>query len=84
MEFSDELKQELNFPRSLKTFKQMSYHRSIRTCNDTFRSCVGKAKWRVIPPKDFTPDEKKQCETIEQMMHDMEGTWAEFSGMCFQ
>jgi len=43
-----------------------------------FDNIVVKLTNGVIPPKDFTPDEKKQCETIEQMMHDMEGTWAEF------
>jgi len=32
----------------------------------------------MVPPKDASEEEKRQCKIVEEMMHDMEGTWPEF------
>jgi len=75
---NEELKKELNFPYSIRTYRNMSYHSSINSALTLFDNLIGKATWSMVPPKDATEEEKKQCLVIEQMMHDMEGTWPEF------
>jgi len=75
---NEELKKELNFPYSIKTYRNMSYHSSINSALTLFDNLIGKATWSMVPPKDATEEEKNQCSVIEQMMHDMEGTWPEF------
>ena len=75
---NEELKRELNWPTSIKTFKTMHYHGTINSAITLFDNIIGKATWSVVPPKDATEEEKKQCKAVETMMHDMEGTWSEF------
>ena len=73
-----ELKKELNWPNSIKTYRTMSYHSSINSALSLFDNLIGKATWSVVPPKDATAEEKNQCLLIESMMIDMEETWPEF------
>jgi len=73
-----ELRRELNFPRSIITYKTMSAHSSINSALTLFDNLIGKAKWNMVPPKDASEEEKRQCRVVEEMMHDMEGTWPEF------
>jgi hypothetical protein len=73
-----ELRSELNFPHSIKTYKTMSAHSAINSALTLFDNIVGKAKWNMVPPKDASEEEKRQCKIVEEMMHDMEGTWPEF------
>jgi hypothetical protein len=73
-----ELKSELNWPNSINTYKQMSYHSSINSALTLFDTIIGKATWSMLPPKDATEEEKLQCKQVEQMMHDMDETWPEF------
>ena len=75
---NDEVKRELNFPQSIRTFKSMSQHSAINSALTLFDNIIGKATWSVVPPKDATEEEKMQCKAIEDMMDDMEGTWPEF------
>ena len=73
-----EIKRELNFPLSITTFKNMSYHSSINSALTLFDNIISKAQWKMNPPKDATEAEKEQCRIIESMMDDMEGTWIDF------
>ncbi len=73
-----ELRSELNFPHSIKTYKTMSAHSAINSALTLFDNIVGKAKWNMVPPKEASEEEKRQCKIVEEMMHDMEGTWPEF------
>jgi len=75
---NEEIKRELNFPHSIKTYKAMSHHSAINSALTLFDNIIGKATWSVVPPKDATEEEKMQCRAIEDMMDDMEGTWPEF------
>jgi hypothetical protein len=74
----DEIKRELNFPHSINTYKEMSYHSAINSALTLFVNIISKATWAVTPPLEATEEEKKQCKIIESMMHDMDMTWAEF------
>lgn len=74
----DELKKELNFPHSIKTFKEMSYHSAVNSSLTLFDSIINKATWTFKPPRNATEEEKKQCEIVSSMMNDMEHSWAEF------
>lgn len=76
----DELKKELNFPRSIDTFKQMSYHSTVNAALTLYSNLIGKVQWKFLPPVDATEEEKRQVKIINEMMHDMEHTWGEFIG----
>lgn len=76
----DELKKELNFPRSIDTFKQMSYHSTVNAALTLYSNLIGKVQWKFLPPPDATEEEKNQAKIINEMMHDMEHTWGEFIG----
>lgn len=74
----DELKKELNFPYSIETFKNMSYHGTVNSALTLFHNLISKVNWKVTPPVDATDAEKKQAAMIATMMHDMETSWTDF------
>lgn len=75
----DELKKELNFPMSVQTYKQMSYHGTINSALTLFDTLVSKADWKFKAPKDATAAELDQARIINEMMNDLEGqTWSDF------
>ena len=75
----DELKKELNFPYSIQTYKQMSYHGTINSALSLFDTLVSKADWEFKAPKDATPAELDQARIINEMMNDLQGqTWSDF------
>lgn len=73
-----ELKRELNWPNSINTFREMSYHSSINAPLTLFENIISKATWVYKPPADATEEEKNQAKIINQMMQDMEQPWSEF------
>jgi hypothetical protein len=76
---NDELKKELNFPYSVKTYKTMTYHSTVNSALTLFDTLVSKVDWHFKPPADATPEEIRQAEAINSMMHDMqEMTWSDF------
>ena len=74
----DELKAELNWPRSINTFRDMSYHSAVNAPLTLFENIISKATWTYKPPTDATEEEKEQAKIINQMMQDMEQPWSEF------
>lgn len=76
---NDELKKELNFPNSVNTYKQMSYHSTINSALTLYENLVGKVDWSFKPIKDANDEELKQAQIINEMMHDLtDQTWSEF------
>lgn len=75
---SNELKRELNFPNSVNTFREMSYHPTINAGLTLFENIISKATWKFNPPENATEEEKNQAKLVESMMHDMETPWSEF------
>ena len=74
----DELKRELTFPASIRTFKQMSYHSAVNAAVTLFDNLIAKVNWKVNPPPNATEEEKRQAEKLHEMMHDMEHPFSEF------
>lgn len=74
----EELKRELNWPASINTFREMSYHSSINAPLTLFENIISQATWIYKPPIDATDEEKEQAKYINQMMKDMEQPWSEF------
>lgn len=74
----DELKRELTFPTSIKTFKSMSYHSAVNAALTLFDNLIAKVNWKVNPPPNATEEEKRQAEILHEMMHDMEHPFSEF------
>lgn len=76
---NDELKKELNFPCSINTYKQMSYHSTVNSALALFDNLISKASWEFKPPANATQAELKQVKIINEMMSDLDGqSWAEF------
>lgn len=75
---TSEIKKELNFPNSIKTYKQMSYHSAINSALSSYANMLAKAKWSYQAPKDATPEEERQAELINQMFGDMDHTLSDF------
>lgn len=73
-----ELKRELNFPNSVRTYKEMSYHSSINSALTLYENIISKAEWKFNPPEKATEEEKAQAKIITSMLEDMEHTWGEF------
>lgn len=75
---NSEIKRELNWPYSIDTYKQMSYHSSINSALTMYENIIGKVDWKVQPPLDATEEEKEQAKRIHEMMHDMQHSFPEF------
>lgn len=73
-----EMKRELNFPNSIKTYKQMQYHGAVNASLTLFDNILSKVQWKFNPPAEATEQEKEQAKIIQSMMHDMEQSWTEF------
>ena len=74
----DELKRELNWPNSINTYREMSYHSAVNAPLTLFENIISKATWVYKPPENPTEEEKNQAKIINQMMSDMEQPWSEF------
>lgn len=75
---NDELKSDLRWPQSIQTYKNMSYHSAVNSALTLYENLIGKVTWNVSPPVDATEEELRQALAVEQMMHDMEHSFAEF------
>ena len=73
-----ELRNELNFPASIGTFKEMSYHPSINAPVTLFTNIISKADWQYVPPDEPTDEDVKRADIINSMMHDMDDSWEDF------
>ena len=74
----EELKRELNWPASINTYREMSYHSAVNAPLTLFENIISKATFIYKPPENATEEEKEQARLINQMMHDMEQPWSEF------
>lgn len=74
----DEIKQELNFPRSVRTFKEMSYHSAVNSPLTLFENIVGKLTWSFKPPVGASAEEIERSKIVHSMMSDMDQPWSEF------
>lgn len=74
----EELKRELNFPNSMTTYKQMSYHSVIAAALALYEVMVTKVEWKVNPPENATQEEIDRAKFIYECMHDMDHSWLEF------
>ena len=68
----EEMKKELNFPASIKTFREMSYHGTINSPLTLYTNIISKADWVVKAPKEATPEEQKRTEFIRECLTDMD------------
>ena len=74
----EELKKELNFPNSVITYKQMSYHSVIAAALALYEVMVTKVEWKVQPPEDPSEEELNRANFIQECMSDMDHSWLEF------
>lgn len=76
---NDELKRELNFPNSVDTYKQMSYHATVNAALTLYENLIGKVDWSFKPVKDANEKELREAAIINEMMQDLtDQTWSDF------
>lgn len=75
---NEEIKRELNWPQSAKTYKEMSYHTAVNSCLSLYDNLISKVDWRVNPPKDATAKEKEETAFIESCLNDMDDSFVNF------
>ena len=74
----DELKKELTWPKSIKTFKQMSYHSAITSPLTLFENIISRVTFRFIAPPNATEQEVEQTAIMNSMLNDMEQPFSDF------
>lgn len=74
----EESKQELRFPESIKTYKKMAMDTTLSSALGLYEMMVARVKWRCVPPKDATEQEKAKADFVNSCMDDMEHTWFDF------
>lgn len=74
----DEMRKELRFPNSIKTYKMMSYHPAISAPFALYRNLISKATWRIVPPEKATKEELEQTKFVQECLDDMEHSFKDF------
>lgn len=75
----EELKSDLNFPNCISTYKLMTYSPAINAPLSLKKAMLSKVKWKIVPPKDATEEEKNKADIINQMLfQDMEKSFEDF------
>ena len=68
----EELKKELTWPNSIRTFKEMSYHSAVAAPLTLYENIIGKSDFKFIPPPKATPEELEQTRILQEMLDDMD------------
>lgn len=74
----EESREELRWPRAIKTYKDMGKDATISSAINLFKMMVSRIEWDVEPPKNSTEEQEKKAAFIKQCMNDMEHSWFEF------
>lgn len=74
----EQSRRDLRWPRSNKTYQEMSEDATISSALSLFSMMVGRVGWKVVPPVDPTEDDLKKAKFLEQCMNDMDHSWFSF------
>lgn len=74
----EEIQKNLNFPQSMTTFKQMTYHSVIAAALSLYEIMITKVEWNVKAPEGATQEELDRVEFLRECMRDMDHSWLEF------
>lgn len=76
----EEARSELRFPKSMTTFKEMSYDPSISAANNSIKAMIRRLDWKVGFENIDNPTKQQQdkLDFIKGCMGDMETSWADF------
>lgn len=74
----EEMKRELQFPRSIITYKQMSYDSVITAALNFYENMMLKSRFTFKPHPDATEKEKGYAVFMQECVEDMEHTWQDF------
>lgn len=74
----EECKDELRWPKSVRTFKEMSRDSTISAGLALFERMMNRPEWVVKVPTGASDETKRRAEFIEQCMLDMDHSWRSF------
>lgn len=74
----EELKKELQWPKSIETYKKMTEHVAVNACLSLYENLISKVIWRVKPPEKATKADKAKARFVQECLNDMDGSFAQF------
>lgn len=74
----EECNRDLRFPQCMYTYKMMFKDATIAPALAIMEMSITKVPWTVKIPKGKKEELKDKAEFLEQVMNDMDSTWAEF------
>lgn len=74
----EQAREELRWPQSIKTFKEMSQDSTISSAIKIIEYMISRVSWDVEPCDEADPMQEAKAEFIEQCMHDMTHSWSQF------
>lgn len=74
----EEAREELRWPRSIRTYYEMANDATISSALSLFEMMISRVKWSVRVDKDASPELKERAKFVEQCMGDMEHSWFSF------
>lgn len=73
----EEIRSELSWPNSIKTYKTMSYHAAIAAPLTLYENIIGKSDFKFIPPEKATQEELDQTRIMQEMIDDLDKPFQE-------
>lgn len=74
----EEMRKELQWPRSNRTYQEMSDDATIASALSLFEMMISRVDWYVDTPEDPTEDDLSKAKFLTQCMHDMDHSWFSF------
>lgn len=74
----EEIKQELRFPTSVRTFKMMSQDATVSSAIKLIEMMISRVKWNVVPPQEADDTDKFRAKFVQQCRDDMDHSWYSF------
>lgn len=74
----EEIRQELRFPTSVRTFKMMAQDATVSSAIKLIEMMISRVKWDVAPPDAADEKDKFRAKFVQQCRDDMEHSWYSF------
>lgn len=74
----EESKKELQWPKSIETYKKMTEHVSINACLTLYENLISKVNWRIKPPSKATKADKTKAAFVQECLDDMDASFTQF------
>lgn len=74
----EEMREDLRFPQSRITYRNMAADQTIGAALNLLETLISRVEWYVDVPEDASEDLKKKAAFLQSCMHDMDHSWYSF------